>query len=379
MQAVFWTTTRLPCVAWIWLWLLVSGLVHARPLESRNLVASTVSSSTDQPVLTPRLLDRYYQDEDLVIVEKSPTSPGWFHGLSSTVTNSVMPSTGAELYQKMAPHVATLVGVGAWLRLAYRRSSRRPRPKSAAAPANATVPTTILTSSSSSSSSSNDHEDTKITRAEAESMVQAVQAQWQERYHKLEMEQDAFQQQRSDALTQLAVTVQKHKDSQLELAQLQVTHNATLAQLSVVQRQCADHDQRAALAHEQKQALAMQLAAVQEQLDNTRQELDTMQQERDEALAQRDEQLVQVTSLNNAVLAAHEREAQWQSTAQAKAQELPEYQQQAQRRHVGELRRFSESVLAIVDTEQSEFMAEMQAQLARLRLLDNLADAAPAI
>jgi hypothetical protein len=92
-----------------------------------------------------------------------------------------------------------------------------------------------------------------------------------------------------------------------------------------------------------------------------------------------DEQLVQVTSLNNAVLAAHEREAQWQSTAQAKAQELAEYQQQAQRRHVGELRRFSESVLAIVDTEQSEFMAEMQAQWARLRLLDNLADAAPAI
>jgi hypothetical protein len=373
--------------AWMWLWLFGSiVLVQSRPMEasriSRNQMASTgSSSSTDQPVLTPRLLDRYYQDKDLVLVETPPTSSGWFHALKNTATNSAFmqssSSTGAaaQVYQKMAPHVATFVGISAWLRLAYRLRRRR---QMSAAPTNATMPTTTILASS-SSSDINGHDDTKITRAAADSMVQAVEAQWQQRYHEMEMEQAAVQQQWNDTMAQLAATVQHYTDSQLELSQLQMMHNATLEQLSVSQRQCADSDKEATLASEQQQALAVQLAAVQEQLDDTRQQLDTMQQVLDEALAQRDEQRVQVASLNDAVAAANETAAHWQSVAQTRARLLTEYQQQAQHRHVGELRRFSESVLALVDAEQSEFMADVQARIAQLRSVYDLTDSASAV
>jgi hypothetical protein len=336
------------------------------------------SSSTDrEPVVTtPRLLDRYYQDEDLVIVDqRPPPSSGW---LQSAVTNQpghLLPlsSTTAQLYQKLAPHVATFVGVGAWLRLAYRLRRRR-QTSFSTPPTNATV--VLTTTLASNTSSHSDHDDAKITREAAESMVQTVQAQWQERYAQLEMQHAVGEQQRNEALVQLAATAQQCDETTLELSQLQMVHNATLEQCSAAQRQSDDAEQQAKSANEQQQALQVQLAAVQEQLDDTRQQLDAMQQQRDNALVQRDEQLVQVASLNNAVAAAHE------NAAQTTAQELAEYQEQAQKRHVDELRRFSESVLAIVDAEQSEFVANVQEHLARVVrsvYYDGTEDSAPVV
>jgi hypothetical protein len=359
---------------------------HRRSRHNQvSFVASTAEDSSDPPTLNPRLFDRYYQDDDLVIPNTdSARGPlGWFRRREQQITNSGATSESSlsksnntlvmeELQRRIvvvAPHLITVIlGVGVWMKLALRHwSGNRKRDR------RRTFAATWNTTTAAGFNEKDDSNNNALLQ-----MMDEIEAHWQERLDLLTSDRAVLQE-------QLDSTMLAWNATQKELQMVQVERNETMDLLVAAQEQILASADAIKVLQGQLQARDVQFNATRQEhwatleriqdhiindtvLDMTYfSDFNGSSSSQNATTEQLRHFIEAVSQLQGRSFEHAESARQWQGRVVELEQAIQTVTNQSRVRAAEQSHRLKASMIAIVHDERRALMEDFQARMADLR------------